>query len=405
MRNEREPFRITSWPDRLTPPSEFALPRLVGVVGPNDVPPSVAPGLDLLETLPVLRDERWPRGPIAGDELYTRFRLAPELAALIDDPRGADLLGWLYSAETDVRRFTHWSRPQPRIDYLLFDMGQTVPAPLPDEMFMREFLAVDSSDLLDVAVATINWGPLAAPVEERPRRWSDPEGFVASRPPSSASYLDRYVTHNISTGKYTVERQDGFDTHWDLIAQRYLHELGYTLWVPDGPQGEQVPAHGRTVLVLPIREYVERFRVLQALLESWALRQDAQVGDQTGDLSLPWVERNLPPPASNLDALDTLVRSFNAGLSGLGPHLSVEGTHSWWRPVPRLTAALFLQVHAFVSDGLPARRCANEPCRRWFTRQQGRAQHGQRRTAGVIYCSSSCAKAQTQREYRRRKRN
>lgn len=391
-------------------PSQFARPRLVGVAGPSELAPHVAPHLQLLEEIPALPcpEPKWRRDAISGDQLYTRFYLDRELTTILETPRGENLLGWLHSTESDVRRYTQWNRPQPRVDYLVFDLDHTEATEVPDEMFMREFLAVDSSDLLAVAEAAMTWGPLSGPPDER-RMWSDPEGFVSARPPSSASYIDRTVTYNRRTGEYRVEQQDGFDTHWDLIRQRHLYDLGETLWVPDRPQGEREPAHGTLLLILPVREYASRFKVMQALMESWALRQTAEAGHSVRstapDLTRPWTERSLPAPASDLDALDTLVRSLNGYLSGLGPHLSLEGDESWWRPVPRLTAALFLQVHAFVSEGLPARCCANEACRKWFTRQQGRSKHGQRRTVGVMYCSSSCAKAQTQREYRRRKRS
>ncbi len=69
-----------------------------------------------------------------------------------------------------------------------------------------------------------------------------------------------------------------------------------------------------------------------------------------------------------------------------------------------ISTALMVQLHNVVVDGIEIRRCANETCQRPFTRQRGRALKGQYRSTGVMYCDAACAKAQMQREYRRRKR-
>jgi hypothetical protein len=85
----------------------------------------------------------------------------------------------------------------------------------------------------------------------------------------------------------------------------------------------------------------------------------------------------------------------------------VEATfdgYSRHAPRPDLYSAMCLQVFNMLVEDLPVRRCANETCGRHFYRQLGRAQHGQHRLEGVRFCSKTCAKAQTQREYRRRNR-
>ena len=67
-------------------------------------------------------------------------------------------------------------------------------------------------------------------------------------------------------------------------------------------------------------------------------------------------------------------------------------------------AALSAQLFNLLADGIDSRRCANENCTTFFSRQEGRAKHDQHRRTGIKYCSQRCARAQSARERRREKR-
>jgi hypothetical protein len=67
-----------------------------------------------------------------------------------------------------------------------------------------------------------------------------------------------------------------------------------------------------------------------------------------------------------------------------------------------LYAVCCLELFNHLAEHANVKVCANESCRRVFVRQRGRAEHGQHRTRGIKFCSSHCARAQAQREYRRR---
>ncbi|MFD3329588.1 hypothetical protein [Streptomyces sp. NPDC058701] len=90
--------------------------------------------------------------------------------------------------------------------------------------------------------------------------------------------------------------------------------------------------------------------------------------------------------------LDSALQPFSVGLS------SLEDRH-----VPLLSVA-FLQMYNHMAEEATVRTCANETCRGSFVRQRGRAEYGQNRTTGIKYCTRECARAQAQREHRRRRK-
>jgi hypothetical protein len=117
-----------------------------------------------------------------------------------------------------------------------------------------------------------------------------------------------------------------------------------------------------------------------------------------------------------LTALDALVIIFDSALRPFHPGISIDHTRLGTRGEAEITlvpsherqgldlySICALELYRHVAENANYSVCENETCGQLFVRQIGRAKYGQHRTRGVFYCRPSCARAQAQRAYRRRR--
>lgn len=138
----------------------------------------------------------------------------------------------------------------------------------------------------------------------------------------------------------------------------------------------------------PLDHAVSELRIVRRLVEFWHAHQVGDVG-----------------PNDKLDYF-RFVELIGNRLTAFAPGVEVffpDG--DFISEAPNLTAALCLQLWNDMCEGATFRRCANEPCRRMFYRQLGRAKAGQYRTVGVKYCTDACASAASSRAARQRKKD
>ena len=154
-------------------------------------------------------------------------------------------------------------------------------------------------------------------------------------------------------------------------------------------------------------------QVAQRVIEIWVASQaedglEEMVEEYVTDDAVAHIRDDLPEHETLKDVqdlyiqdlLDDLEGTLNAALGKFS--VGIGGLDS---RMPTIYSVSFLQMWNHITEHASLRRCANEPCSNTFVRQRGRSEYGQHKTTGVKYCSRECARAQAQRELRRRRRS
>ncbi len=205
----------------------------------------------------------------------------------------------------------------------------------------------------------------------------------------------------------TAEDVAAFTQRWGLAGWRGDDSLGDLPWVrPLEDEAteldEWLRSTGDEELIHPA-VVTWHVRVARAL----ARHTLAYLEGRDGDLAGEWRrEVGNQAPVDNIDAWVQWAMYMNAGLQAFTVHVRLaDGDPAWGAPRVSLYNACCLQLAQYVASEAHVARCANERCRQPFTRQRGRARddYGQHRSRGVKYCSHLCAKAQSERDRRRRR--
>lgn len=253
--------------------------------------------------------------------------------------------------DTDGAAFLHYNDFSPQ-------------AALPDELVLRELFDLDADDPEALAAFTGRFGMLTT-------LGSDPFALLAQH------HFPRVVPALRRAGEDFVERA--------RLRQGFV------------ASAEAAGLH---------------VRCLRAVTRQW---ENHAAGDDAPEaVATAWEAEGIPLPKTD----HAMFHEFgwqiweefvNAALRPCQVHVRAgrpdgDPWQAWGMGEPNAYTAMTVQLVNLVVEGAMWRRCASETCDHVFVRQRGRAAFDQHRTEGVRYCSRSCARAQANREWRRRQK-
>lgn len=235
------------------------------------------------------------------------------------------------------------------------------------------------------------------PIVERAGRveWS-----ISDRP-RGVALPDDFVIREV------VEATDAvrFMREWGLLA-RAQDELRS---LPDADR-PTIPASAgvgtRRAPGISLLAAEHHLRVLRALARHYLA--DAE-GDEAGVVEA-WAAEGLTPAQDAWTPWWWWTNHVNAALRAFPMYVDFtdpeERVHLLQTPSPTTYEVAVLQLAQMATGGRKVLRCANERCRKAFTRQRSarRQYPGTEHATGLKYCSRECAKAQSERDRRARRR-
>jgi hypothetical protein len=240
---------------------------------------------------------------------------------------------------------------------------------VPDELYLRQFRDTPADDL-DALIELCKLGLI------RPLSTAEPYGDLPIRTDEQWERLLADVGQGLWPGQW---RWYGKEAERHEVWERHR---GTTLPVHAAEVALRVRAMQRTT------NHLLAYLAGESVAPAW---RDCANDDQAWSNFIRWTGAALrdfhvridvevigqPPRPEDLQLHEVYTSTYSAGM---------------------------LQLVNDLATGETVRTCANERCRHSFVRQLGRSAYGGHRKRSVLYCSNTCARAQYQREKRRRDR-